>query len=180
VAEHLAALTAFVRLRAGPLIRAHESCADVVQSACREVLAHADRFEFGGDSQFRHWLYTTALRKITDRQRYYLAAKRRRDRDGRRGTTNVHDSEIAARYGTAFSSPSDAAMRREDVERLERAFDLLSEADREVVTLARIAGLTHAEIARKLGTSPGAVRTRLSRALARLAALMRAVEPPGR
>ena len=40
-------------------------------------------------------------------------------------------------------------MRREDIDALERAFDRLSAEDREVVVLARIVGMTAAEIARE-------------------------------
>jgi DNA-directed RNA polymerase specialized sigma24 family protein len=40
--RHLPGLRAFVRLRAGPAVRTRESTTDVVQSACREVLAHFD------------------------------------------------------------------------------------------------------------------------------------------
>jgi RNA polymerase sigma-70 factor (ECF subfamily) len=72
-----------------------------------------------------------------------------------------------------FTSPSQAAIRREDIDALERAFDRLSPDDREVVVLARIVGLTAPEIAREKGQTAGAVRVRLSRALARLATLMR-------
>jgi RNA polymerase sigma-70 factor (ECF subfamily) len=169
--EHLPGLTAFVRLRAGPLLRAHESCSDIVQSACREVLDHAGRFRFGGSEGFRHWLYTTALRKIVDRKRYYSAAKRNANAL-RPPSESASEQQIAACYRAAFTTPSQAAMKREDVERLERAFDELSEQDREVVTLARIVGLSHAEIARRTGSTPGAVRVRLSRAIARLARLM--------
>jgi RNA polymerase sigma factor (sigma-70 family) len=93
------------------------------------------------------------------------------------GALTASDAEIAECYRTAFTSPTAAAMKREDLERLEKAFDLLSEDDRQVITLARIAGAPHAEIAEQLGVSPGAVRVRLSRALARLAVLMRGRDP---
>jgi RNA polymerase sigma-70 factor (ECF subfamily) len=172
LAQHLPGLTAFVRLRLGPLIRANESCADIVQSACREVLVHADRFQFDGDGNFRHWLFTTALRKITDRKRYYLADKRRAPKKDA-GAMNASEDSVADCYEAAFTSPSQAAIRREDVDALERAFDRLSTEDREVVVLARIVGMTHAEIAQETGLTAGAVRTRLSRALARLAVLLR-------
>jgi RNA polymerase sigma factor (sigma-70 family) len=60
-------------------------------------------------------------------------------------------------------------MKREEIEHVERAFDRLEEEQREVITLAHVAGLTRAEIAERLGKSEGAVRTMLSRALADLA-----------
>lgn len=174
LARHLPALTAFVRLRIGPVIRSNESCSDIVQSACREVLVHADRFQFGGDANFRNWLFTTALRKITDRKRYWLAEKRRAPPEARTAKEpGASDDQVTDCYRAAFTSPSQAAMKREDIEALERAFDRLSPEDREVVVLARIVGMTAAEIARDKNQTVGGVRTRLSRAMARLATLMR-------
>jgi DNA-directed RNA polymerase specialized sigma24 family protein len=41
-----------------------------------------------------------------------------------------------------------------------------------VILMARVIGMSHAEIAAELGIAEGAVRTRLSRALARLATRM--------
>ncbi len=55
---------------------------------------------------------------------------------------------------------------------IEAAFDRIAPPDREVIALARIAGLPHAEIAQQLGKSEAAVRTMLKRALVRLAAAL--------
>ena len=60
---------------------------------------------------------------------------------------------------------SQLASANELSERMERAFDQLSEEHREVIALSRIVGLSHAEIAAQLGRSEGAVRMLLSRAL---------------
>ena len=76
VAKHLPGLRAFIRLRAGKLIRAKESCSDLVQSTCRDILTHVDRFQHPSEAAFRHWLYTTALRKIRKRADYYAAQRR--------------------------------------------------------------------------------------------------------
>ena len=69
--RHLPALRAFVRLRAGPAVAEHESNSDLVQSVCREVLEGAGAFEYRGEAAFKSWLFTTALRKIVEKDRYY-------------------------------------------------------------------------------------------------------------
>ena len=161
---HLPGLRAFIRLRASPLIRRCESESDLAQSVCREVLEQLDRFQYADDHGFRRWLYTTALRKILDRQDYYLAGKR----DVRRA---AGDAALGDVY-RSFSTPSRHAMRQEEIDAIELAFDRLDDAQREVITLAHVAGLSRAEIAEHLGKSEGAVRTMLSRALADLAAAM--------
>ena len=67
LARHLPGLRAYVRQRTGQAIRARESVSDLVQSVCREVIQHADRFQYGGEVGFKPWLYKTALRKIANR-----------------------------------------------------------------------------------------------------------------
>ncbi len=166
LARHLPGLRAFIRLRAGPVVRRHESESDLAQSVCREVLAHVDRFQYGDEAGFRCWLYTTALRKISDRGDYWAARKR----DVRRVTS---DAALAESYRT-FSTPSQHAMKREEIERVELAFDRLGDEQREVVALAHLTGMSRGDIARHLGKSEGAVRTMLSRALAQLAEVLTA------
>lgn len=163
--RHMPRLRAFVRLRAGPLARAHDETSDLVQSVCREVLAKAATFRFPSESAFRHWLFAEALRKIGKRARYEVAEKRDI------GRAAEIDASLVACY-SSFTSPSDHAARRQQVERIEAAFDRLTEPQREVVTLAYVVGLSRAEIATQLQTTEGAVRTMLHRALARIAALL--------
>lgn len=172
--RHLPELRAFVRLRAGPLVRARESSSDIVQSVCREVLEKGERFRFASESAFRQWLFTTALRKLVDRREHWLAAKRDAGREQPIGPESgaLDEERLVAAY-RRLSSPSGHAVAREEIERLEAAFDRLSEDHREVITLARILGLSHAQIAERMGRSEGATRMLLARALAELAAILR-------
>lgn len=174
LARHLPELRAFVRLRAGAAVRAREQSSDVVQSVCREVLQHAERFRFPSEGAFRSWLFTTALRKLVDRREHWLAAKRDLARETPVGshTGAVDDDELVAAYAR-LSSPSGHAVAREEMARLEAAFDRLPEDYREVITLARILGLSHAEIAEQMGRTEGATRMLLARALTELSGLLR-------
>ena len=172
--RHLPRLEAFVRLRMGPELRAYESSADLVQSACREVLEGLERYEYRGESEFRGWLFTTALHKVSYRVRHLRA----RRRDARRAepppnATLSGPGDPLAGLAAAAGTPSEDAMAREELARLERAFALLPEHYREVIALARIAGLAHREIAAQLGKTEEATRVLLFRALAALAKVMR-------
>lgn len=173
LAAYLPDLRAFVRLRTGPMLRARESSSDIVQSVCREVLEHADRFRFPGESAFRHWLFTTALRKLSNRRDYYQAGKRDAHREVPldAGRPTEDDRHLLDVY-ESFSTPSARAMVREEVARVEAAFDHLTDEQREVVSLAHVVGLSRAEIAERTGRSEGAVRTMLHRALVRLSGLL--------
>ena len=101
--RHLPTLRAYVRLRMGPGLRGMERESDLVQSVCREVLFGAERFRFGESDAFKAWLYTTLVRKISDRQAYHHAACR----DGGQ-RVEAEDSELLDTYGR-FVAPSQAA-----------------------------------------------------------------------
>jgi RNA polymerase sigma factor (sigma-70 family) len=83
------------------------------------------------------------------------------------------DDDLASAYATCIT-PSRDASAREQVERFEAAYRRLGKTDREVIALARVAGLPHAEVAAQLNITPEGSRTLLRRALIRLSALMHA------
>ncbi|MEQ8767301.1 MAG: RNA polymerase sigma factor [Planctomycetota bacterium] len=171
--RYLPGLRAFIRLRSGRMLRAKESASDLAQSVCREVLQHMDRFQYGGESGFKSWLYTTALRKIANRQAFYQAARRdaRREISGGPGDDEQRKTELLECYGN-FYTPSQHAMAHEELARIEEAFEKMPEDYRDVICYARILGLSHKEIAELMDRTEGAVRTLLSRALTRLAEVL--------
>lgn len=171
--RYLPDLRAFVRLRAGAALRDRESTSDLVQSTCREVLTRMDRFRFADETAFRRWLLTTAQRKIADRADYYTAQKRAGEREERMARESGADDEHLQAAYQRFSSPSHRVILKDEVDRIERAFDHLTEEQREVVTLAHIVGLPRREIAEQLGKSENAVRIVLHRALARIAEVVK-------
>jgi len=170
--RHLPRLQAFVRLRMGPELRAFESSADLVQSACREVLQHLERYRYRGEDEFRRWLFATALRKVQNRVRYLRAERRAGRRVERPPEASAAGEDALAELAQTLATPSRQAMLHEQIERLERPFAALPEHYREVITLARVVGLSHAEIARQMGRSEAATRVLLFRALAALSKAM--------
>ena len=72
----------------------------------------------------------------------------------------------------ALETPSQHAEAQELAARLEQALDRLPPGQREVLLLARLGGLDAAEIAAVTGSTPGAVRVALHRALRRLRDLL--------
>ena len=160
--EHLDPLRAYIRLNAGPLIRANEDTSDIAQSVCREVLQRADGLEYQGTAAFRRWLFTTALHKIMSRTRHLKAERRDATR-----VVRTNPEESLTPYATLFS-PSRLAIGREAVQQLESAFDSLSDLYRQAITLKRIANLDYREIGLALGKSPGAARNLVYRGLAKL------------
>lgn len=168
--SHLGGLRAFVRLRLGEGLRTKETSLDLVQSVCREVLGDLDRFEYRGEGSFRHWLFLRAEHKIRDRGRFWSREKR----ESARETALPGEGEAGELMGqyASFFTPSRAATAKEELDRLEAKFTQLPESQREVILLARVVGLSHREVAERMGRTPLATRTLLSRALARLATLL--------
>lgn len=165
--RHLPGVLAFVRASAGAALLAREESLDLVQSACRELLRDAPSGGWRDEAGFRRWLYLAAERKILDRARYHGREKRGA---GRVGAT-LSEAELGAlsRGWAELATPSRVAIGREQVARLEAALARLSELDRRVILLARVAGLPHAMVAAELDTSEANARSALRRALARLA-----------
>jgi RNA polymerase sigma-70 factor (ECF subfamily) len=175
--RYLPDLRAFVRLRAGAALRERESASDLVQSTCREILTKQDRFRFATEGAFRSWLLTTAHRKIADRADHYATLKRGHAREQAIARESGADDERLMASYQRFSSPSHRALVQDEVDRIERAFDQLTQEQREIVTLAHIAGLSRREIAEQVGKSENAVRIVLHRALARLAEIVKGGDP---
>ena len=171
VAGHLEDLRAFVRLKSELSLRVRESCSDLVQSVCREVVEDLRGFDDRGPGSFRAWLFTAALNKIRQKHHFWQAEKRSAsrevvpDRDGQ-----DRSSDPYASLCSLGGSPSEHAIAREQAARIEDAMDKLSPEQREVLLLARIVGLSHREIAERVGRSEVAVRSLLSRGSLRLLA----------
>jgi RNA polymerase sigma factor (sigma-70 family) len=76
--------------------------------------------------------------------------------------------EILPSY-RAVSTPSRRVAAAEEIERLERIFDRLSDDHREVILLSRVLGLPGRDVAEQMGRTETATRSLLLRALAALA-----------
>lgn len=167
LAEHLPGLRAFIRLRMGKELRMRESCSDLAQSVCREVLEHIDRFRYPGESGFRQWLYVEAQRKISNRVQFHRAERRDVAREVR-APTQADDLRLGDLYRSTLT-PSRKLLAKEQIERLEEAFDVLPDEYREVVVLSRVVGMSRAEVARHMNRTEDSVRNLLHRALSKLA-----------
>ena len=175
IERHLPALQTFVRLEAGAWLQKKESCADLVQSACREVLADIGDYRYDSEGGFRHWLFTAALRKIRDRARYWRAEKRDVRREAQTPSpagSTASDFDLMPLYA-GFATPSRGAIERESVERFERVFAALSDDYRDVIVKKVIVGMKYPEIAASYEKDEAAVRKTYSRATARLMRLLR-------
>jgi RNA polymerase sigma-70 factor (ECF subfamily) len=165
--RQLPGLEAFVRLRMGAELRRHATPPDLVQSVCREVLEDLSEFEYRGEAPFRHWLFTRAENKLKEKHRYHHREKRSSAREVAMGDV----STVMDAYRTLVT-PSRALEVNEAMAAVERAFDQLPDDYREAITLHKLCGLSHAEVAERMGRTEGAVRNLVYRGISRLALLV--------
>jgi RNA polymerase sigma-70 factor, ECF subfamily len=150
-----------VRLRLGAGLRRHLESEDIFQSVALEALRDLERFEYRGQGSLERYLTTLVLNKLRDRADTFAAAKRA-------GTVPLDEltaASLAARE-PAYHAPA--------FERLERALNSLPPAQRELIVLRKLEGLSGQELAVRLGTSEEAARKAYSRALAQLATRLQA------
>jgi RNA polymerase sigma-70 factor (ECF subfamily) len=114
--------------------------------------------DFRGDSSVSSWLYTIARR--------FCIKKRRRSKfaPARDDSLDAPESNAAERLADPAPNPEQTTTNRELATALSRAIDALDPPQREVLVLRDIEGLSALEVAKVLGLSVDAVKSRLHRA----------------
>jgi RNA polymerase sigma-70 factor (ECF subfamily) len=128
---------------------------EVVQDAF--VKAYRARGRFRSGAPFRPWLLAIVANE----------ARNRRRATGRRARLSLQLA-VERPSGGAAPSPEVALLAREERAELLAAVDRLGEEQRAAIACRYFLGLSEAETATVLGCRPGTVKSRLSRALARL------------
>ena len=103
--------------------------------------------------QFAPWLFTIARHLATD------------DRRSRRPGLEVDDAAELLASRESSDRPVETLERLSDIDRV---LAVLSSGQREIVLLSRLGGLDANEIAVVVGSTPGAIRVALHRALKRI------------
>jgi RNA polymerase sigma-70 factor (ECF subfamily) len=114
--------------------------------------------DFRGESSVSSWLYTIARR--------FCIKKRRRGKfaPAREESLDAPGIDAAQRLADPAPGPEQTAANQELYRALTRAIDGLEPAQREVLVLRDVEGLTAAEVAKVLGLRVDAVKSRLHRA----------------
>jgi RNA polymerase sigma-70 factor (ECF subfamily) len=133
-----------------------EEAGDVAQESLISMARSLRNFR--GDSSVSSWLYTIARR--------FCMKKRRRGKfaPAREESLDALEIDGAQRLADPAPSPEQIATTRELQHALTRAIDGLEPAQREVLVLRDLEGLSAPEVAKVLGTSVDAVKSRLHRA----------------
>ncbi len=157
-------LSAAAHRRLGRTLHGLMDSRDLVQSLWGDILDRLDHFEDRGPDSFFRWLHTCLIHKIHAKRRYHVAQRR----DAHR-LAAVPELDGLSR-GSCDPTPSQQAMGDESAERLELGLQRLPPDQRQVLVLKLGEGLTHEQIARRVGKSTEAVKKSYSRGLRRLEA----------
>jgi RNA polymerase sigma-70 factor (ECF subfamily) len=148
---------------------------DVVQDALAEADRRLDDYAARRPLPFYPWLRQLADERLVVLYRRHVQARRRSVvREEPLAVPLSHESvlALAAKLIDRGSRPGSRIVREEVRQRVQAALAQLPERDREVLVLRHLEQRPTAEVAERMGVSPGAVRVRLVRALARLRELL--------
>jgi RNA polymerase sigma-70 factor (ECF subfamily) len=173
--RHQAYLGLLARLHLDPRLRGKLDPSDAVQLTL--LKAHQGHEQFRGSTEGERlaWLHRILANTLADALKEF--GRDRRDVAREQSLEQaLRDSETSLRalLGGPPSSPSEQAMRHEDLLRLARALEQLPEDQRTVVELHHLQDRAVADIAATLGRSEAAVAGLLRRGLKRLRELLHA------
>lgn len=137
------------------VVRDPSQSEEVAQEVFLDIWRHSARFDPERGSALA-WMLTIAHRKAVDRVR---SAEASRGRDTTYG---------AAAIDVSHDSTAEVVVQRLDAERVHRALDTLTRAQRGALELAYLGGYTHTEVATMLDLPLGTAKTRIRDGLIRL------------
>jgi RNA polymerase sigma-70 factor (ECF subfamily) len=142
-------------------VRSARDLDDLTQTALERICRNVGRFE--GRSEFATYTYRTCARVAINHWRWYKRWLRSFER-----ATDATPEPVAE-----GSDAAESAIERERITRLERALDRLSANKRAVLTLCEMEELPASRVAEILGCPEATVRSRLQRARADLAEILK-------
>jgi RNA polymerase sigma-70 factor (ECF subfamily) len=167
-------LLLLVRVQMGPRLRAKVDASDVVQQAI--LHAHERRAQFRGttEGEWQAWLRAILANALAAMVRRYDTQARDPKRErSLEAELERSSSRLEGLLAADVTSPSERAVRGEELLRLAHALTELPDDQRRVVELHYLKGLAVADVAEQIGrTRPAAVGL-LFRGLKRLRELLR-------
>jgi RNA polymerase sigma factor (sigma-70 family) len=141
-------------------LRQHTASREDAEDLLHEVFAAALEWQSFGllsDMEQEKWLWRVARNKVADTHRQKV-----------RQPSLTLDFIVNELYADEEQSPEYTLMRREEYARLREALERLPATQQEALRVRFVIELPCADVAKALGKREGAVRSMLSRAVARL------------
>lgn len=170
-ARHRAFLRQIVEFRMDRNLRQRVDASDLVQEAHMEAARRLDQYLADPPMSFKLWVRQIAFdRVLMARRKHVEAGKRAVGREY--AIPDETSVQLVNRLFAAGPSPSQMVLQGELSARVRSALAKLSEADREVLVMRHLEGLSNREIAEAMGIELAAVSKRHGRALLRLRAML--------
>jgi RNA polymerase sigma-70 factor (ECF subfamily) len=166
-------LRMLARLQLSPRLQAKLDASDVVQQAILQ--AHASRAQFRGESEaeWLAWLRAILANALAAAARRFAAEARDLDRErALEAELEQSSSQLEGLLAADLTSPSERAVRCEELLRLAHAMNHLPPDQRRVVELHHLKGLPVAEVAKLMDRTRPAVVGLLFRGLKKLRELL--------
>jgi RNA polymerase sigma-70 factor (ECF subfamily) len=171
--QYRSLLCLLVRSCIGVRYRARLDPSDIVQQTLFDAHQKQGQFRGRSEAELMAWLKQILANNLADAVRGLARAKRDVRRE-RRIDQQLADSFTRAEgwLVSVHSSPSEQAVRSEELLLLADALSNLPELQREAIVLHHLQGLPLADVGRQLDKTPAAVAGLLHRGLKRLRELM--------
>ena len=162
-----------IRLRMGAELRTKLESMDLVQDVLMSALKDLGNFTYKAEGDFLRWLSKIAENRLRNQLQRLHANKRDIRKEVRLNgyKPTVEDSFVAALDAVDTTTPSAIMSKREELDKLTKAIDVLKPEFRQVIIWTKIEGLSYKEIGKQLGKSSEAVRKLVSRALEELVSI---------
>jgi RNA polymerase sigma-70 factor, ECF subfamily len=169
---HRDRLRRMVAVRLDHRLRGRVDPSDVIQESALDAARRLPEYAHDPSLPFYLWLRYLTGQRLLEQHRRHLGAKARDVRREcslhRRYVPEATSACLTAQFLGNVSSPSRAAMRQEEADRLQRALNALEPIDREVLALRHFEQLSNVEAAEVLGIEPSTTSKRYKRALQHL------------
>jgi len=152
--------------------------ADVLQEAYLEASRRIDDYLSDPSVSFFVWVTQITRQSLLMVHRRHLGQKRHAGQDvPLHGRENINGASLslAEQLAAQLTSPSQAAIREENLAKLRAAIDGMDQTDREILTFRHFKQLSNSEVSEILGLKKTAASNRYVRALKRLKEIMEVV-----
>jgi len=163
-------LTLVARLQVESRFCGKFDASDIVQQTLMEAWRAEPQFRGTTEAERVAWLRRILARVLAHEVRRYRGTLKRdlhRERSMER-SLDESSRQLNALFVSALTSPSENVARREQEVLLAEILEKLPADYREVIILRNLEGLSHDEVAERMGRTPGAIRMLWLRALQEL------------
>jgi RNA polymerase sigma-70 factor (ECF subfamily) len=173
--QHRESLERIIYFRLNPALRSRIDSSDVLQETYLTVSKRHREFLNETNVSFFVWVRQLTLQTLIDLQRTHFREKRDA---GREIHLPDHSPSVASSLSIAQfllddrTSPSQAAVKAEEIEQLRSALDCMNETDREILAMRHFEHLSNQQVAEALGLTPTAASNRYVRAASKLGEIL--------